>query len=146
MPKIRDSNASVDGSASIADDKNPEFGPDDAPSVEPPSEAPVSDNTPDYSIFTTWEKRGIVLGAAVGALLSPLTGQIYLPALPAVAADLHVSIAKINLTMTTYMVSSTIRSADNRAVPCPTLPASIFNKPLNLTPVSKFPSRRYSRA
>ncbi|KAK7753960.1 hypothetical protein SLS62_004059 [Diatrype stigma] len=62
------------------------------------------DSSPAYSAFTTWEKRGIVLGAAVGALLSPLTGQIYLPALPVVAADLGVSIAQINLTMTTYMI------------------------------------------
>ena len=102
---IRGSDTSRDVSTSAAD-KSQEAGLKESPAGEPPSEAPVEDNTQDYSIFTTWEKRGIVLGAAVGALLSPLTGQIYLPALPAVAADLHVSIAQINLTMTTYMVSS----------------------------------------
>ena len=105
MPSIRDTDTSVNGNTSVAE-KSPESRPNDTAPAEPPSEAPVDDNVPDYSIFTTWEKRGIVLGAAVGALLSPLTGQIYLPALPAVAADLHISIAQVNLTMTTYMVSS----------------------------------------
>ena len=102
---IQGSDASEDEGTSAAN-KSQEVGLEESPAGEPPSEAPGDDNTPDYSIFTTWEKRGIVLGAAVGALLSPLTGQIYLPALPAVAADLHVSIAQINLTMTTYMVRS----------------------------------------
>ncbi|RYP05391.1 hypothetical protein DL765_009855 [Monosporascus sp. GIB2] len=72
---------------------------------EPLSETPGSDNdNPNYSVFTPWEKRGIVLGAALGALFSPLSAQIYLPALPAVASDLDVSIGQINLTITTYMV------------------------------------------
>ncbi len=83
-----------------------------SPPEEPPSERPDGDGSPNYTVFTTWEKRGIVLGAAVGALLSPLTGQIYLPALPAVAADLKVSISQVNLTMTTYMVSCSRYGAD----------------------------------
>ena len=59
---------------------------------------------PPYSIFTTWQKRGIVLGAALTAFFSPLTAQIYLPALNLLAHDLHVTNTQINLTITTYMI------------------------------------------
>ncbi|KAK7982086.1 major facilitator superfamily domain-containing protein [Apiospora saccharicola] len=59
---------------------------------------------PNYSIFTTWQKRSIVLGAAAGAFFSPLTAQIYFPALGMLAKDLNVSITQINLTVTTYMI------------------------------------------
>lgn len=59
---------------------------------------------PRYSTFTTWEKRAIVLAAAVMALFSPLSAQIYFPVLNTLAADFHVSAAQINLTVTTYMI------------------------------------------
>lgn len=118
------SNSVIDGVDTPAGRKSQETGGDGGsdPEKQPPPDAltpgegektpgvgngngnGTGDSSPVYSVFTTWEKRGIVLGAAVGALLSPLTGQIYLPALPVVAADLGVSIAQINLTMTTYMV------------------------------------------
>jgi hypothetical protein len=57
-----------------------------------------------YSIFTTWQKRFIILAASVGSFISPLTSNIYFPALNTIASDLHVSITQINLTITTYMV------------------------------------------
>ncbi|KAH8882936.1 major facilitator superfamily transporter [Thozetella sp. PMI_491] len=80
-----------------------------APSGQPPSEAPVvladdSEHPPPYSIYTTWEKRWIVMAAAMSAFFSPLTAQIYLPALTALAEDFHVSDSQINLTVTTYMI------------------------------------------
>ncbi|KAK4159293.1 major facilitator superfamily domain-containing protein [Cladorrhinum sp. PSN259] len=76
---------------------------------EPPSELPTStpdqhDNPPPYSIYSTWTKRWIVLAASISAFFSPLTAQIYLPALTVLAEDFSVSDAKINLTVTTYMV------------------------------------------
>ena len=76
---------------------------------EPPSEAPVAspegpDNGPKYSIFTLWEKRLIVLGASLSAFFSPLTAQIYLPALPVLAEEFKVTQSQINLTVTTYMI------------------------------------------
>lgn len=77
------------------------------PNSEPLSEAPAVDTRPIYSIFTTWEKRSIVLGAAAAAFISPLTGQIYLPALSTLALDFKISEAKANLTVTTYMVRNT---------------------------------------
>lgn len=83
-------------------------------SLEPPSEKPVVSSSPDgdpsqavqplYSSFTLWEKRLIVLGAALSAFFSPLTAQIYFPALNVLADAFHVSTSKINLTVTTYMI------------------------------------------
>jgi hypothetical protein len=58
----------------------------------------------DYSSFGPWQKKWIVLAATMGAFYSPFTAQIYFPALTSIARDLHVSNAKVNLTMTTYMV------------------------------------------
>ncbi|KAI1107867.1 major facilitator superfamily transporter [Jackrogersella minutella] len=72
--------------------------------AEPPSEQPVIDQRPNYSAFTDWEKRGIVIGAAIGAFFSPLTAQIYLPALNVLADEFHVTVSQINLTVTTYMI------------------------------------------
>ncbi len=57
-----------------------------------------------YSVFTAWEKRMIVLAVSVAAFFSPVTAQIYLPALNVIAADFRVTSAQINLTMTTYMI------------------------------------------
>jgi hypothetical protein len=74
------------------------------PNSEPSSEAPVVDSRPNYSVFTTWEKRSIVLGAAAAAFFSPLTAQIYLPALNLLAVDFKISVTQANLTVTTYMV------------------------------------------
>ncbi|KAK3934746.1 putative major facilitator superfamily transporter protein [Diplogelasinospora grovesii] len=69
---------------------------------EPESEAPVQ--PPKYSVYTLWEKRLIVLAASISAFFSPLTAQIYLPALPVLASEFHVSDSQINLTVTTYMI------------------------------------------
>ncbi|RCI08663.1 hypothetical protein L249_4669 [Ophiocordyceps polyrhachis-furcata BCC 54312] len=59
---------------------------------------------PPYSVFTTWQKRALALGAAGAGFFSPLTAMVFLPALTAIARDLNVTIAEINLTITTYMV------------------------------------------
>ncbi|KAI0127207.1 major facilitator superfamily transporter [Xylariales sp. AK1849] len=74
------------------------------PDSEPASEAPVPDSEPSYSIFTTWEKWSIVLGAAAAAFFSPLTAQIYLPALNLLTKDLGITASQANLTVTTYMI------------------------------------------
>lgn len=91
-----------------------EGGGPSSPDYEPPSEKPVvsastdGDPTqavpPPYSTFTTGEKRMIVLAAALAAFFSPLTGQIYFPALNVIAKDFNVTASQINLTVTTYMV------------------------------------------
>ncbi|ORY59749.1 major facilitator superfamily transporter [Pseudomassariella vexata] len=87
--------------------KSDEIGYDRPPVADSSAnlEAPaVVDDQPNYTVFTKWEKRGIVMGAAAGAFFSPLTAQIYFPALNLLATDFNVSITQINLTVTTYMI------------------------------------------
>ncbi|KAJ4417555.1 hypothetical protein N0V82_006114 [Gnomoniopsis sp. IMI 355080] len=84
------------------------------PDQEPPSEQPVTSPSPDgdpaqavqapYSSYSLFEKRMIVLAASLSAFFSPLTAQIYFPALNVVAQAFDVSTTKINLTVTTYMI------------------------------------------
>jgi hypothetical protein len=62
-------------------------------------------NGAPYSIFSDREKFAMVLTVSFVALLSPLSGQIYLPALPSISKDLNISPTLVNLTITTYMVS-----------------------------------------
>lgn len=59
---------------------------------------------PPYSIFTVNQKRGIVMMVGAAALLSPLSANIYFPAIPTLARQNHVSIEDINLTVTSYMI------------------------------------------
>lgn len=60
--------------------------------------------TQQYSVFTKSQKRLIVLAAALASAFSPLSANIYFPALNSIAKDLHVTPSQINLTITTYMV------------------------------------------
>ena len=57
-----------------------------------------------YSIFTHAQKISIVLAVSFMGIISPLSGSAYLPALPQISADLHVSNDLINITVTTYLV------------------------------------------
>ena len=57
-----------------------------------------------YSIFSKRKKRYVVLAASTGAVFSTLTAQSYLPALKVLADDFHVSVSKINLTVTSYLI------------------------------------------
>ncbi|KAI1331900.1 major facilitator superfamily domain-containing protein [Xylariaceae sp. FL0255] len=77
--------------------------PEEAPAVvELPSEriAPLA----KYSIFTDGQKKLIVAGAVAAGFFSPLSAQIYLPALDMVASSLKVSVNQINLSVTTFMI------------------------------------------
>jgi hypothetical protein len=57
-----------------------------------------------HSIYTTNQKRAIILAASIAAFFSPLSANIYLPALNTLAEDLSVSNTLITLTVTTYLV------------------------------------------
>ncbi|KAJ7750929.1 MFS general substrate transporter [Mycena maculata] len=57
-----------------------------------------------YSIFTTHEKWFIVSLIAFGGLFSPLSANIYFPAIPTLAVAFNKSIEDINLTVTLNMV------------------------------------------
>ena len=64
----------------------------------------LTDSGPLYSVFTKNQKIFIVFMASWAGFFSPVSGQIYFPALNALARDLHVSNSLINLTLTSYMV------------------------------------------
>lgn len=57
-----------------------------------------------YSIYTHREKWFIVMIASLAALFSPLTANVYFPAIPTIASAFHTSIESINLSVTVYMV------------------------------------------
>lgn len=58
----------------------------------------------EYSVFTTSQKHYIIFMASWAGFFSPVSSQIYFPALNTLARDLHVSNSLINLTLTSYMV------------------------------------------
>ncbi|KAK7224355.1 hypothetical protein V2G26_012358 [Clonostachys chloroleuca] len=68
------------------------------PLSEEASEAP-------YTIFSAREKASIIVLVSFLAIISPLSGSVYLPALTSIADSLQVSISLVNLTVTTYLVS-----------------------------------------
>ena len=78
----------------------------DARSTGEPSETTplLAHSTAPYSAFSTRQKRLIILAAALISSFSPLSANIYYPALNSIAKDLRVSPSQINLTITTYMV------------------------------------------
>ncbi|KAL9608949.1 MAG: hypothetical protein Q9167_006252 [Letrouitia subvulpina] len=59
---------------------------------------------PAYSVFTKSQKNYICFLAAWGVFFSPLSANIYFPALTTLAKDLKVSDELINLTLTSYMI------------------------------------------
>lgn len=70
----------------------------DLEGIEPFSSEPL------YSIFSTRQKQYIIFLTAWGGFFSGLSSSIYYPALNAIAKDLNVSNAVINLTLTSFMI------------------------------------------
>jgi MFS family permease len=64
----------------------------------------IVDDDERYSVFTTTQKRWIVLTASLAGFFSPLSSAIYYPATSTIAEDLGVTATKVNLTVTTYMI------------------------------------------
>ena len=74
--------------------------------------APPAEGPPErYSAFSIWQKRYIVGIVALAGWFSTLSSFIYYPAITPIARDLQSSIARINLTITSYMVISAIAPA-----------------------------------
>ncbi|KAL8801075.1 MAG: hypothetical protein Q9182_004714 [Xanthomendoza sp. 2 TL-2023] len=71
--------------------------------VEQPHKATESQKAP-YTVFSKPEKRWIVFLVALAGFFSPLSANIYFPAVNYLARDLHVSLELINLTITAYLV------------------------------------------
>ncbi|KAK2785092.1 hypothetical protein FQN53_007985 [Emmonsiellopsis sp. PD_33] len=86
--------------------------PQESPTTSPPSSKNPLTNTPhQYSTFPSRLKTWLVILVAIAAWLSTLSSFIYFPALTSLAASLHVSISKIDLTVTTYLIVSAIAPA-----------------------------------
>jgi hypothetical protein len=71
---------------------------------EPAETTPLLTPAVPYSVFSKTQKRLIILTASLTSSFSPLSANIYYPALNSIAKDLRVSPSQINLTITTYMV------------------------------------------
>lgn len=65
---------------------------------------PAPTNRPNHSAYSSRKKKFIVFMAAFAGFFSPLSANIYFPALNTLSKELHVSSATINLTLTCYMI------------------------------------------
>jgi multidrug resistance protein len=57
-----------------------------------------------YTVFSHRVKIFIIIMSATSSLFSPVSSLIYLPALDVLAGFYHVSVGRINLSVTTYMI------------------------------------------
>ncbi|KAF2201545.1 MFS general substrate transporter [Delitschia confertaspora ATCC 74209] len=73
-------------------------------SPDPETLAPVETNSPPYSVFSHRKKLFIVFMAAFGGFFSPLSANIYFPALETLSREFHVSDTLMNLTLTSYLI------------------------------------------
>jgi hypothetical protein len=62
------------------------------------------DPEPPYSSFPKWKRVVMVYVASLAAFSSPVASTTYYPAMSQLANDLDVSLTKISLTITTFMV------------------------------------------
>ncbi|KAK5651635.1 hypothetical protein OQA88_11810 [Cercophora sp. LCS_1] len=63
----------------------------------------VKETEPPYHVFSRRKKWQLVIIVSLAGLFSPLSSNIYFPALGAIAEETHTSIALISLTVTVYM-------------------------------------------
>ena len=96
--------ASANLTLTVDDDHNPKAEKKDPTVVEAQTDYSNTVAKEDYSVFTTWQKRWIIIAASFASWFSPMTGSIYFPALSKIAEDLHVSDAKVSITVTTYLI------------------------------------------
>ncbi|CAO3693840.1 unnamed protein product [Rhizopus stolonifer] len=68
----------------------------------------VSSRKAPYSVFSSSQQITLVVVTAFTAMISPLTANIYLPALNQIEKDLHVTTEQVNLTVTVYMIFQAI--------------------------------------
>ena len=89
------------------DDQTPSEPPYEPESMEV-KEIAIPDSTPiadSYSVYSAGQKKAIMVAGSFAAFFSPVSSNIYFPALTTIAKDLHASLSQMNLTVTTYQVS-----------------------------------------
>lgn len=93
-------------SSAITEEARPDLGNTGASDLEHGRDQNNAVPESPYSAFTEREKIATILMVSWMALISPLSSSVYFPALDDIAESLHVSITKINLTITTYQVGN----------------------------------------
>jgi hypothetical protein len=96
--KMKDETAPQPADLDLEAGKRPEM-QEKAAGIEPAAEE-------IYTVFTRSEITFIAIMASISTFFSPLTANIYFPALNTISTDLGVSNTLVNLTVTTYMVTS----------------------------------------
>jgi hypothetical protein len=74
-----------------------------------PAEQP---QTPAYTAFSPGRRRFIFAVTTIAGFFGPLAGGIYLPALPVLEKDFHVSATAINVTVTVFMAVFAVGVSD----------------------------------
>ncbi|KAH7076074.1 putative MFS transporter [Paraphoma chrysanthemicola] len=87
-----------DSGAKVAAIVSPLHPTDDAEAAEEATVAPL------HTVFMQRQRLFICIMTTLASFFSPLSGQIYFPAIPDIAREYNTSIGHINLTITTYMI------------------------------------------
>lgn len=102
--KEQDETASIDNSS----DNTPVDEPPPTTQQDDPENLTRQPSGPAYSVFSPSTKRWVAFMAAVACFVPPMSANIYYPVLAPIAEDLHVSVATVNLTVTSYMILQAI--------------------------------------
>jgi hypothetical protein len=86
--------------------------------VEPATNPVAEVEQKNHSTFTTTEKKILIFVASIAALFSPMSANIYMPALNTLRDAFHVTNTLINLTVTTYLVSEYLSSFCLHRIDC----------------------------
>ncbi|KAK1700083.1 major facilitator superfamily transporter [Colletotrichum godetiae] len=95
-------NEKAQNKVSSTEDPNPAQDQDD------PENLTRQPSGPAYSVFSPSTKRWVAFMASVACFVPPMSANIYYPVLAPIADDLHVSVALVNLTVTSYMILQAI--------------------------------------
>ncbi|KAL2840497.1 major facilitator superfamily domain-containing protein [Aspergillus pseudoustus] len=68
------------------------------------AELPPPTNAPPYHILSTSEKWNLVIFVSIAGAFSPLSSNIYFPALDTISTDLGANASLVSLTITVYMI------------------------------------------
>ncbi|KAJ5512808.1 Major facilitator superfamily domain general substrate transporter [Penicillium fimorum] len=100
-PEVTDKSVNSSPNLSPRDEKDLSIPSTPAESINLESQAPVS---PPYHVFPRSRKLLMVIIVSLAAIFSPLSSNIYFPALTDVAEELNISMSLASLTITVYMI------------------------------------------
>lgn len=78
--------------------------PESSPASPRPEPLPLPEVEQPYHVLSTKKKWNLVIFVSLAGAFSPLSSNIYFPAIDTISRDLGVSTSSIALTITTYMV------------------------------------------